>query len=195
MQPDAGIYEAYGAWEKLVNMAEVFGKAKNPVSPWDILATYVKKSGKSEWTRDPSNPDFEVNALTGERRYVGPQFRTTTASRIDLTDPATAAAMARQLFQQMMGRDPGKGEITGFANALHAAENSAPVETVTTTEFDAMGRPIGERSEQSGGISAEGKAYIGEERIKKDKEYGAYQAATTYMGALEAAIFGAPELE
>lgn len=192
MEHDAGPYEAFGAWQKLVDVASVFGNKGNPVSPWDILAMYTKKAGRSVWVRQG---DFEVNQLTGEKRYVGPKFKTTTSTQTDLTDPATAHALATQVFQQMMGRDPGKGEIGQFADALRTAEEANPVETVTTTEFDSEGNPIGETSRKSGGMDAEGKAYLAQQQVKKKhgKEFGAYQAATTYQNALEQAVYGAPE--
>jgi hypothetical protein len=113
---------------------------------------------------------------------------------VDLTDPDTARAISTKLFQDLMGRDPGEGELTAFANALSAAEQSSPVVATTTTQYDMeTGQPISSESTQAGGVTAEGKAYIQEQQLKKKKEYGAYQAATTYQGAFENLVFGSPE--
>ncbi|OEJ24287.1 hypothetical protein AS594_07090 [Streptomyces agglomeratus] len=188
-----GPLEAGKLWAKLVKEAALYGAAGKKVRPLDLMAAYVSAAGGTgeRWVRQG---DFEVNSVTGERRYVGPRFKTQTDTRVDLTDPDTARAIATKLFQDMMGRDPGAGELGGFAKALHSAEAQSPVTQVSTTEFDmSTGEPLGTKTNSSGGMTAEGRAYIGEQQIKKKKEYGALQAVTTYQGALEDLIYGAPE--
>ncbi|MDP9611549.1 hypothetical protein [Streptomyces demainii] len=187
-----GPVEAGKFWSKLVKEAAKYGAAGKKVSPLDILAAYVGSSGgKSAWVRQG---DFEINSVTGEKRYVGPRFKTETQSRVDLTDPDTARAMATKLFQDMMGRDPGAGELTAFGRALNEAERSSPVVQTTTTEYDMKtGESIGANTTSSGGLTADARAYIGEQQIKKKKEYGVNQAVTTYQNALENLIYGAPD--
>ncbi|MGV9850428.1 hypothetical protein ACWDWU_16910 [Streptomyces sp. NPDC003442] len=187
-----GPVEAGKFWSKLVKEAAKYGAAGKKVSPLDILAAYVGSSGgKSAWVRQG---DFEVNSVTGEKRYVGPRFKTETQSRVDLTDPDTARAMATKLFQDMMGRDPGAGELTAFGRALNEAERSSPVVQTTTTEYEMKtGESIGSNTTSSGGLTADARAYIGEQQIKKKKEYGVNQAVTTYQNALESLIYGAPD--
>lgn len=196
--PDAGIIEAGRLWRELVKEASYFGvKKAQKISPWDILSGYVNGRGGAGavWAKDPSNPDFEVNRLTGERRYVGPRFKTTTQKSLNFSDPATAAAIATRAFQDLMGRDPGKGELGAFADALHNAESKSPIVTTTTTEFDpTTGEAIGADSTSSGGMDAAGKAYMAEQRVKGTKEYGVVQATTTYQNVLENLIWGAPQL-
>lgn len=199
MQPDGGLVEAARLWRMLVEEASFYGKNKEQkIGPWDILSTYVKASGgkDAKWMKDPNDPDFEVNRLTGDRRYVGPQFKTTTESRIDLTDPGTAAAIATRIFQDLMGRDPGQGELTGFAEALNTAEAQNPVTATTTTEFDPVtGKAVGTDTITEGGLDAAAKQHLAQNRVKGTEEYGVVQAATTYSNALENAVWGAPELE
>lgn len=192
---DGGAVEGAKIWRELVSEASYFGVSKrNKISPWDILSSYVKAKGGAGavWQKDPSNPDFEVNSVTGERRYVGPRFKTTTDRRVDFSDPATASAIATRVFQDLMGRDPGKGELGAFADALHAAEAKNPVLTTTTTEFDAQGNPVNQSATSQGGMTDAGRAYLAEQKVKKTKEYGVVQAVTTYQNALENAVFGAP---
>jgi hypothetical protein len=195
---DGGEVEGAKIWRELVKEASYFGVGKKQkVSPWDILTGYVKAKGGGEavWQKDPSNPDFEVNRLTGERRYVGPRFRTTTQQAVNFSDPATAAAIATRAFQDLMGRDPGKGELGAFADALHQAEANSPVVTSTTTEFDpATGEAIGSNSTSSGGVDAAGKQYMAEQRVKGTKEYGVVQATTNYQNVLEQLVWGSPSL-
>lgn len=193
-----GPMEAGSLWKKLVKEASAYGAAGQKVSPIDLMATYVKSSGGANaWQQQGV---FEINTQTGERRYVGPGTylgdgkAQQTDTRVDLTDPDTARAVATKLFQDMMGRDPGQGELGSFASALHSAEEASPVVSTTTTQYDLdTGQPIGSDTTQSGGLTAESRSYIGEQQIKGKKEYGAYQAATTYQNAFDALIFGSPE--
>jgi hypothetical protein len=194
----AGLQEGAADWKKLVSLAAQFGSAGKKVTPWDILATYVGASGGGNaWTQQGV---WEINTQTGQRRYKGPGKylgngqALETSSRVDLTDPDTAKAVATKLFQDMMGRDPGAGELGNFASALHSAEQNSPVVANTTTTYDMdTGQALSSSTASSGGVSAEGKAYLGEQQVKKKKEYGAFQAATTYQNALESLVFGAPE--
>jgi hypothetical protein len=195
VQSDAGPIEAYKVWEALVNESARKTANGQDVSPFDILGSYVSQAGgtgKGAWVKDASGK-WETNAVTGERRYVGPRFSTTTDSRIDYTDPATARAIATKMFQDMMGRDPGKGELSSFGSALSAAEASNPTVATTTTEYNTTtGEAVGSSTVSKGGVAEAGKEQLAEEQIKGKKEYGATQAATTYMNALENAVYGAP---
>jgi hypothetical protein len=193
-----GPMEAGGLWKKLVKEASAYGAAGKKVTPIDLMASYVKASGGANAWRQAGV--FEINTVTGERRYAGPGTylgggrAQQTDTRVDLTDPDTARGVATKLFQDMMGRDPGEGELSGFANALHSAEQASPVVSTTTTQYDLeTGQPISSDTTQSGGMTAEAKSYLGEQQIKKKKEYGAYQAATTYQNAFESLVFGGPE--
>lgn len=200
IQIDGGDVEGGRIWRELVKEASYFGVKKSQrVTPWDLLNGYIKGKGGSgplgEWQKDTNNPDFEVNVLTGARRYVGPRFKTVTSNRVDMTDPATAAAIATRVFQDLMGRNPGKGELEGFSKALSQAEMQSPISTTTTVEFDpATGEQIGQTALTEGGLDAAGKAYLAEQNVKKTKEYGAVQSATTYSNAVENAVWGAPQI-
>lgn len=195
----AGDLEGEDAWQKLVQTAARFGQAGNKVSPYDLLKSYVDASGGTAKNAWQNLGAFEVNVITGEKRYAGPGVylgdgrASQTDTRVDLTDPDTARAMATKLFQQMMGRDPGAGELSSFARALATAEAANPVTQTTVTQYNMdTGQPISQDTTSSGGVSAEGKALIGENQIKGKKEYGVNQAVTTYQGALEQLIYGSP---
>lgn len=194
----SGMAEGAAQWEKLVKLSAKYTAAGNKISPFDILATYVKASGGgNSWTNAGV---WQINTQTGERRYTGPGTylgggkAQQVDTRVDLTDPDTARAVSTKLFQDLMGRDPGEGELAAFASALHTAEENSPVVSTTTTQYDMdTGQALGSDTTQSGGLTADAKAYIQEQKIKKSKEYGAYQAATTYQNAFENAVFGSPE--
>ncbi|MGW2513652.1 hypothetical protein ACWC0A_30510 [Streptomyces scopuliridis] len=194
----AGPLEAGKLWSKLVKEAGQYGKARQKVSPYDLLASYVQAAGGTAKNAWQSMGAFEVNIQTGEKRYVGPGTylgdgkALQTDTRTDLTDPDTAKAIATKLFQDLMGRDPGAGELGAFGKALAAAEANNPITQSTTTTYNMeTGQPISQDTASSGGMSADAKQYLGEQQIKTKKEYGVTQAATTYMGALENAVDGA----
>lgn len=197
LKEDAGPMEAYTLWKKLVGRAQSYTAAGRKISPTDVLGMYVTsaaQNAQSVWqTQFRGGRKFLVNSQTGEVKYQGPRFETTYQKSVDLTDPVTAKAIATSLFQQMMHRDPGKGEMAGFADALRNAEQNSPVVANTTTEYDMnTGEAIGTNTTSSGGMTADAKAYLGQQRIKKSKEYGVTQAATTYANALEDAVFNNP---
>lgn len=184
----AGDLEAYSLWQSLVNQAAQYGSQGQQVSPLDLLAGYVKGNSSDGWIK---NGDFETNPATGEKRYVGPQFKTTTQNQVDLTDPATARAVATKVFQDLLGRDPGQGEINAYASALSQSEQQNPSSATTTTQYDmTTGEAINTNTVTSGGLTADAQAQMAADEIKSKKEYGATQAATTYMNALQAAVGG-----
>jgi hypothetical protein len=156
---------------------------------------YVKTDSKGQPNPWQTSADgrFSVNVLTGQKKYIGPQFDTTTQTSTNLTDPTTAKAVATSIFQQMMGRDPGAGELATFGSALTQAEQASPVVATTTTQYDMnTGAAIGTNTQSHGGVSAQGQQYMAAQEAKKKPEYGAVQAATTYGNALESAVYGAP---
>lgn len=193
-----GPMEGGALWKKLVKEAARYGAAGKKVTPIDLMASYVKASGGANaWT---SAGVWQVNTQTGERRYTGPGTylgggkAQQTDTRVDLTDPDTARAISTQLFQDLMGRDPGQGELGAFASALSQAEQSSPVVATTTTQYDMeTGQALSSDTQQSGGLTADSKAYIQQQQIKKSKEYGVTQAVTTYQNAFESLIYGSPE--
>lgn len=202
LKEGAGFMEAQALWKKLVDASASLTAAGNNISPQDVLAGYLGNGRlataalgeESLWqTQFRGGRKFLVNTQTGEVKYQGPKFETTYQKSVDLTDPTTAKAIATSMFQQLMHRDPGKGEMSGFASALRAAEEASPVVTNTTTEYDPVtGEAIGQTAESTGGLTADARAYLAEQQIKKSKEYGAVQSATTYANALESAIFNNP---
>lgn len=204
---DAGFMEGKALWKKLVDASAGLYAAGQKVTPQDVLASYLGKgplgvkgtttgtgAGASPWqVQYQGGRKFLVNSQTGEVKYKGPKFETTYSKTIDLTDPTTAKAIATSVFQQLMHRDPGAGEMGQFASALRTAEQSSPVVTNTTVEYDPdTGEAIGQTSSSTGGFGADAKQYLAQQQAKKNKEYGAIQASTTFANALESAIFNSP---
>lgn len=186
----AGDLEGAQLWKNLVDQAASYGAANQHVSPLDILNGYVKNNSSGGWVKS-SDGQFEINPATGQKRYIGPKFKTTTQTNADLTDPATARAIATSVFQSLLGRDPGDGEISAYAAALAASEQANPSVATTTTQYDpTTGEATNSSTVTTGGMSDQGRQQLAMDEIKKKKEYGATQAATTYMNALEQAVGG-----
>lgn len=184
----AGDLEAYSLWVGLVKQAALYGAQNQQVGPLDILSGYVKGNSSGGWIKD-STGRFETNPLTGEKRYIGPKSATTTQSQVDLTDPATARAIAVTQFQSLLGRDPGQGEINAFAQALTQSEAQNPSTAATTTQYDpTTGTAVATNTVTGGGMTPQGQAQLAADQVKNSKEYGATQAATTYMNALESTV-------
>jgi hypothetical protein len=182
----AGDMEAFSLWSSLVKQSSLYGAQDKPVTPMDILSGYVKGNSNGGWIKQG---DFEINPVTGEKRYIGPKFKTTTQTQANLTDPATARAIATKVFQDLLGRDPGQGEISAYAQALAQSEAQNPSTTTTTTQYDSTtGEATDSSSVTAGGMTADGQALLASDAIKKKAEYGATQASTTYLNALEQAV-------
>lgn len=206
IQENDGFLEIQKKWKSLVDASAGLTKQGRRISPIDILDSYLGNGplggkgglgpagGGSVWqTQYRGGRKFLVNSQTGQVKYEGPRFQTTYSKNIDLTDPTTAKAIATSVFQQLMHRDPGHGELSAYGSALHAAEQANPSITHTTTEFDMnTGEAIGQTNKTTGGLTADAKAYLQESKVKKTKEYASVQAATTYMNALESAILNNP---
>lgn len=193
LKPGSGWIEARDMWDKLVGTAAVVGSQGQQVSPMDILKSYItNQQSAGNWVKSKDGM-FETNALTGARRYIGPQFRTTTATAVNLTDPATAQATATSVFQQLLGRDPLPGELQAYSSALLQAEQANPTVITTTNQYDDQGNIIATtKQDQKGGYSSDAQKFLAAQQVKNKPEYGATQAATTYENAFESAVFGAP---
>jgi len=170
LKQGSGDIEAGAWWKQLVDEAAKFGAAGQRISPMDIAAGYVNASGQGQ----------------------GPKSRTVTATNVNISDPQTAKALTTNIFQQLLGRDPGPGEIGSFASALQAAEQAAPSTTTTTSQYDEQGLLSSQSSQTSGGLTAEGEKQLLADKLKQTKEYGVQQAATSFMDATRKAIWGAP---
>lgn len=215
LQEGAGDRETSRWWLQLVQQAAKYGAAGQQVSPFALAQGYLDAAGgmtdqerfkqqrgsfpagaifdsSGKYTRTYRDGQFIVNELTGQRTYVGPKFKTTTDTRVDFTDPATARALTESIFQQLVGRNPGAGELGQFAAALSAAEAAAPTTTNTTSEYNDLGEVVSQRSTTAGGLSEAGKQQLMKERLREKPEYGVYQAATTYANATKRAIWGGP---
>lgn len=216
LQEDAGDKETSKWWLSLVQQAARYGAGGQQISPMMLAKGYLDAAGggmtdqerfkhqrgsfpagaifdsSGKYTRTYRDGQFIVNELTGQRTYVGPKFKTTTDTRVDFTDPETAKALTSAIFQQLVGRDPGAGELGQFAAALSKAESAAPTTQTTTSEYNSLGEVVSQKSTTAGGMTEAGRQQLLKDKLKENPEYGAFQAATTYANATKKAIWGGP---
>lgn len=162
---DAQIAQLWGSYA--AQAAEYYARGTK-VTPWDILAK--DREQREAYMRTP--------------RSV-----TQSSTAYDMSTREDAHGIFLQAAQSLLGRDPTKSEITAFQKALNAYEKANPTVTTTTTNY--MGDDVtGQTSTTKGGVKEGARGLMAMEDIKKDPEYGAYQAATTYFDAMMEMIGG-----
>jgi len=162
---DSQIAQLWGNYA--AQAAQYYAQGKK-LTPWDILA------------KDREQREAYMNT---------PRSVTQTSTSYDMSTREDAHAIFLQSAQSLLGRDPTKAEITAFQKALNAYEKANPTTTTTTTNY--MGDTVtGQSSTTKGGVKEGARQLMAMEDIKKDPEYGAYQAATTYFDAMMEMIGG-----
>ena len=160
------------AWASLVNQSAAYGAAGQQVSPWDILAKDIASNGGG---KGKAGKDFSRTISTEA-----------TTSRPDANAVFTAAA------QSLLGRAPTADELSGFYNNLHSLELANPlVKTINYHYLPGQSfYPSEDITKQTGGVSQAAQQNLALQQAKENPEYGAYQASTTYMGALQELLSG-----
>lgn len=162
------------AWKKLVQRAATYRQA-NPnsvLTPDDVLDLKLKGAGHLGSTADggPKQPSL--------------------AEVVTRTRQLSSNTEARKLLQDMMfaglGRRPSEAELDDFQAALNEAQTKAPVVSTARTKLSAAGEERSRTVTTTGGLDAGqfSEDYVRGQNPDLDSEYGAYQAATTYMNAL-----------
>lgn len=155
-------------WAAYVGQAAQYYGSNVKLTPWDILAKDMKQ--RSTYLNTP--------------RSV-----TATSTDMRLSTAGDAQAIFLQAAKSLLGRDPTKSEIKTFQSVLNEQERANPQVTTTTSSF--MGdTQTGQTSTTTGGVSTDEKNVMAMEDIKKDPEYGAFQAATNGMNWLMEMVQG-----
>lgn len=156
-------------WANYVNQAAKYRARGQNLTPWDVLAKDMAQR---------------------ETAAAKPRTITQTSTSYDLSSKGDAQAIFLTAAQQLIGRDPTKAETAKFTEALNAYERANPRTTTTTSRYAAGGDLTSQSSTTSGGVGEGARQILAMEDIKKDPEYGAYQAATTYFDAMMEMIGG-----
>ena len=166
------ITNAEGAWNNALLMAGKFYTiGGNKVTPWQVLDMFAGTANAAKAKQN--QPYTHTGTSTEAHKYTAE----------DLKGYATKA------FQDYLGRDPSAKEQSAVAAAMQRYAAANPTVTHETVHGDGKGNET-KNSTVTGGVSDVGAAQVIRDQAQADPEYGAYQAATTYMGALEALIGG-----
>lgn len=155
------------AWQDAVQQASNFytvGGKK--VTPWQVV---------------------DIMAGPGAHPQGGPTTNTSTSKSFNIPTVEDAHAAAKSVTHALLGRDPDQHELDRLASIMVGYAKKNPSITKTTQTNDGTGN-ITSSSTSSGGYTASGVQDLLQENVKADPEYGAYQAATSYFGALMSAL-------
>lgn len=155
-------------WAAYAQQASSYFANGKKITPWDVL---------------------EMDMKQREAYMNTPRSVTQTSTSYDMSTREDAQAIFLQAAQSLLGRDPTKSEISAFQKALNAYEKANPTVTTQTTSY--LGDTVtGQTSTTKGGVKEGARQLMAVEDVKKDPEYGAYQAATTYFDAMMDMIGG-----
>lgn len=186
-----GLPQIQGAWQEMVRASILFNQGlkqgQKPWSPMDVMDTWSNQKGKYGTQRQG---DWIFDVATGERiKYVGPTSKTTTSKSIDLSSPEEAQALVTQVLREALGRAPSAKELAKFRSTIAGYEKANPTVTTTTQQLspDLSTGQVDVTSQSStttGGVTDAARAALVQEPTVETKEYGKYQAGTTYFNAL-----------
>jgi hypothetical protein len=165
--PDSTIAQAWGDY---VQQSANYLAGGMTVTPLDILA------------KDISAKSGPAASLAGTK--------TQTTSDTSLTSRVDANAIFKSAAQSLLGRAPTADESAQFASLLNSQESANPTQATITTTTDSLGNTTNTSRNTTGGVSSAAAQLLAQQEAEKNPEYGAYQAATTYMGALVNAVKG-----
>lgn len=189
-----GMPEIVSAWDDLIKASAGFnqgvtGPGQKMWTPWDVMDSY-KNDGKFGTVKS-ADGDWLLDASTGERiKYIGPRTKTSTAKKIDLSNPEDVKALTTQMLTELLGRAPNADELAKYRSSINGYEREHPLVTTTTETLDERGEVVETSQKTSGGVSAEGRAGLISEAAKQGPEYGKFQSATTYWDAMMQMISG-----
>lgn len=125
-----------------------------------------------------------------ELMRTGKRTTTRTSTNIQKSSNLDARAMMDTAARALLGRKATDEESGKLLAALNRMESENPEVTTTTQEEDMYGQILGQNSVTSGGVSAQARQQMAQQEAEANPEYGAYQAATTYMGSLMDMVYG-----
>lgn len=182
--------------EKLVkaNMLPSINVTRDDV--WSAFRNVLMDAAQQYAANKTKAPNVEQVLQGYMKRPVGdstggetkPAKYETTNIQTNLSDPTEADAVLQDTLQQRLGRAPTDAEKQSFLAALNAKQRANP--SVTSTQYTLDAKTGGYNTtvgETSGGVNA-GQYADDFATNNNKKEYGAYQAATTYFDAMMSAL-------
>lgn len=119
-----------------------------------------------------------------------PKTVTRTSTSTQLSTAQDAQALMDAAAKALLGRAANAEESQKLLAAVNELEKANAQKTVITQQLDAEGNVISQNEETTGGVGAGAREQIAKEQALQNPEYGAYQAATTYMGSFMDMVYG-----
>lgn len=172
-------FNAQRVWNAAVEeAANYYSVNQQKVSPYDAIGMFAGLD--SGWrNRTGGNGLIQPSKARTEKE---------TSSVVKMLAPTEAKSLITDVFKSELGRAPTASELSRYTSSLAGAAKKNPVTRNITTRYNAEGRVVDTDVVESGGVDFR---QVGVDAAQADPEYGAYQAATTYMNALLSAI-GSP---
>lgn len=169
--------QVQSAWATVVQDAGLryaMSGGKDKVTPFQMLDIMVGVAGDLGQSTGTTYPKTTTHSTTNFSKNV--------------IDGETADALVRAIYHDQVGRDPSANELSTYRVMVTGYTRDHPTKTssTTTSTVDADGNvDESTTSNSSGGWSNQGVQDQVLQKTRKDPEYGAYQAATTYYNALQ----------
>lgn len=196
------------AWDHLVGLALRWHGAnpKSMLTPYDMLDLYYGDGGSHQDGAKVPGP-FSGHGVASKV----PKASKVVTRELTLATNDDARSLLGNMLTRELGRRPSAKEVDNFQAALNEAQTKNPFVTTQATgraglgprgesqdtqTFDQNGKPMGSATSttKTGGVDPQQFAdrYFQQHYQEGglDSEYGAYQAATTYMSALMQALKG-----
>jgi hypothetical protein len=200
-------------WESAVQYSARKYASGSKATPWDMIPLMA-----GAWRGDGSLADRSraLGEALNEPRTITQTAHTAgrriveTATQVDISNPEQSRALVQNVLSQALGRWATGAELEEFVGSLNAYQRENPTVTTRTTDVAPETRTqtttesadgtsqSSETSVQGGesntstttqqGATAEGAQQLLMEQAMESPDYGAYQAATTYMDALLGAL-------
>jgi hypothetical protein len=199
-------------WEDAVTYSANKYANGSKKTPWEMIPLMA-----GAWRGDGSDADRsralaaalqEPRTIT-QTAYTAGRTITETATQTDISNPEQSRALVQDVLSRDLGRWATGAELAEFIGTLNTYQREnptvqtrtteiAPETTTQTTTEDVDGNQSTSTSTVGGesntstsvqqGATAEGAQQLLLEEAMEQPDYGAYQAATTYMGALLQAL-------
>lgn len=168
-------------WEKGIEISSGYTARGKDVTPEEALATWVgwDGSGQSAAARARAAAAAEQEPFTGSR--------TSRSTSINLSDPASAKALANYVLSKALGREALPEELDAYRDALNSYETENPSVTTTTATYE-EGIQTAQKSTTKGGASASGAEQVLTDLSREEEDYAEYQAAGPIWNAFVASL-------
>lgn len=169
-------YEAArNKWLYAVSESANFVAIGQKLTPWDVVGMMSDPNARA---KDGNGSPYANKTIT------------TTATGVKMIDSDTAHAVVKSIFQSAVGRNPNAVELARYGGLITGYAQGHPTTRTTTTKHDELGSATDSSVTESGGYTDAGLNSALQDKVSQSKEYGSYQAATTYYNALMQMVGG-----